>query len=105
MLNQAKAVIQVTKAMLGERYNPSIPVKSVMTQLDRLSIINGVMELFRDGQTGFAAKESNVKRMQDARLLREYVVGLCNNHWRKHKELNGGVKFIPSYTKAKTEQA
>lgn len=100
MNNQARTVIMVTKAILGERYNPSVPVKSVMTQLDKTTIINGVIAEFNEGRTGFTlGKASNEKRMTDAKALREYVVGLCNNHWRKHKELNGGVKFIPSYTK------
>jgi hypothetical protein len=106
MLNQAKTVILITKRTLGERYNPSVPVKALMTPVDKSSIVNGVIEMFRDGQTGFVSnKETNQKRMTDEKALREYVVGLCNNHWRKHKELNGGVKFIPSYTKESKQAA
>jgi len=100
MLNQAQTVVAITKSVLGERYKSDVPVKAVITPLDKVTIINSVMQSFQEGKTGFAlGKESNMKRMTEAKALREYVVGLCNNHWRKHKELNGGIKYIPSYTK------
>lgn len=105
-LSQAKAVILVTKNILGDRYKSDVPVRSVMTELDKLTIINGVCELFRDGVTGFnPSKDINAQRMGDPKELRIYVVGLCNNHWRKHKELNGGVPFVPSYTRSEQQAA
>ena len=105
MLNQAQTVVRITKNILGDRYKSDAPVKTIMTEQDKKSIIDGVVEMFRDGQTGFTVKDVNAQRMADPKELRNYVVGLCNNHWRKHKELNGGVKFVPSYTRSELKQA
>ena len=105
MLNQAQTVIKITKSILGDRYKSDVPVRQVMTEIDKKTIIDGVMLSFADGQTGFTVKDVNAQRMADAKELRNYVVGLCNNHWRKHKELNGGVKFVPSYTRSEVKQA
>lgn len=105
MKNQAQTVVDITKIVLGDRFKSDTPVKSILTAEDKEAIVNGVTEMFVSGATGFAVKDSNAQRMADAKELRSYVVGLCNNHWRKHKALNGGTKYVPSYTRSEAKIA
>jgi hypothetical protein len=96
-MNQAQTVVSKTQEILGDRYRGDAAVRTIMTAEDKKAIVELVLAAFRSGETGFAVKESNAIRVADERELRNYVVGLCNNHWRKHKALNGGVKYEPTY--------
>lgn len=103
MINQANAVVIATTKILGVRFIAGVDVRTYATPEDKKSVVIEVIGMFIRGETGFTDKASNAEKMGDTKKLQEYVVGLVNNHWRKHKKLNGGQKYEPKFKRSELQ--
>ena len=95
MMSQANAVVVASVKVLGDRFQKGVDIKTYASTDDRQRICAEVIRMFNTGETGFAAKPTNDEKKSDPAKLANYVIGLVNNHWRKHKLLNGGVEYEP----------
>lgn len=92
-ISQSDAVLATTKSVLGDRYDPSVPVASIATDADRLAVAELLIEGFEQGEINLSAEAR--EKFQSRRELKKYVSGLISNWWKKNPDLNGGGKYEP----------
>lgn len=90
-VSQKNAVVNAVSGVLGGSFTSGQTVaKELLTaeQLEevRTTVFNGIL----NGDIQFNGDTS------DSKTLRRYVNGMIDNHFRKAKELNGGVKYTPA---------
>lgn len=91
--SQKEAVVEAVEAILGDSFvSGSTIVKETITadQLSQLRehILTGIL----GGSIAFSGDRS------DAKAVGRYVNGMIDNHFRKAKELNGGMKYAVKNT-------
>ena len=90
-ISQKQAVVDAVSVALGGSFvTGQSNAKSLLSsdQLDevRETVLTGIV----NGDILFN------KDISDNKVLRRYVNGMIDNHFRKAKELNGGVKYTPA---------
>ena len=99
IISQKNAVIDTVKNILKSDYDPSKPVKDILTkeQVGEIkdAILNGILK-------GEIAYNKDINQVD---VIKKYVSGMVSNHFRKAKELNGGTKYSVCtwYIKIKTK--
>lgn len=88
---QKQAVVKAVANELGTNFQPNSTVVSDVISSEQLNsvqeaVFNGIL----NGTVDYSGDTS------DQKTLRRYVNGMVKNHFRKAKELNGGVKYTPS---------
>lgn len=91
--SQKAAVVAAVEEILGDSFiSGSTIVKETITsdQLSQLreSILTGILS----GDIAYNGDNS------DAKAVSRYVNGMIDNHFRKAKELNGGMKYAVKHT-------
>lgn len=100
-ITQALAVVEAVKKVLdktGRMYLPTENYLTFLTKEDREQVEKLVVDGIASGRVAYS------KGTKDKGAITKYVPGLVLNHLRKHKALNGGVKYVPGPRKAKTER-
>jgi hypothetical protein len=92
-MSQSRSVIEATISVLGEDFQPGVPVLSYITKSQVSEVVDLVTQSICEGLTDFSAA-ARVK-YNTPKLVRSYVVGMVNNWHRKSKELNGGMVYTP----------
>jgi hypothetical protein len=94
---QKQAVIDVVQATLPN-FVPGMNAKSMLSdeqlKIIRETIIGGI----RVGDIDYSKDATN------ERTVKNYVHGMVDNHLRKAKELNGGVKYAPATSRPRKEK-
>jgi hypothetical protein len=90
-ISQSDAVLAATLSVFGDRYSPTVPIKSIASDADRQAVHALLIEGFQNGTIRLSDKidATNIKE------LNTYVSGLISNWWKKNPKLNGGVKYEP----------
>ena len=90
-VSQKTAVVNAVAGILGSSFvlgqtNAKEALSSEQLNEVRETLFNGILNgtVLFNGNTG------------DQKVLSRYVSGMIDNHFRKAKELNGGVKYSPS---------
>lgn len=92
-ISQKDSVINATKEVLGSL--PNVPVKEVLTKDQLIQIRSKVTDGIIKGEVVYSKDISNKEDVL------KYVRGMVDNHLRKAKELNGGVKLDKTEAKPK----
>jgi hypothetical protein len=107
-MKQSQAVLQATQEVLKQRgidFAPTVTdARAVVDSDARKAIIDSIVTLFESGQVEFKDTPSNNAKLQDAKLLRNYVNGLVTNWFNKSKDLNGGTTHKSSPKKKSDAQ-
>lgn len=90
---QKDAVINAVASVLGDRYEAGINAREILSSDELAEVKNIVANGVLDGSVSFSKDSS------DEKAVRRYVAGLVDNHLRKAKELNGGVKYSAATTR------
>lgn len=90
MVSQKNAVVDAVKTVLGARFSTTTSVKSILSKEEIVEVRALVYEGIKAGTVSLN------KTYSDDTLLKRYVNGLCDNHFRKSKELNGGSSYSPA---------
>lgn len=80
MMKQSEAVIAAVKSVCGEQESYTL------TKEQKESVKQILFE-------GFSTGEVSLKKSYTETKLKKYINGLIDNHVRKSKVLNGGVKY------------
>lgn len=91
-LTQKEAVVTAVQSVLGSDYDTSIPAMEQLSKEQVSEVKNSIFSQIKDGAVSFN------KDTDDDNELMRYVNGMVSNHFRKAKELNGGVKYSPKTT-------
>jgi hypothetical protein len=90
-ISQKTAVVNAVAGVLGGSFVPGETQAKESLSSEQLnevreSVLNGILngEIQFNGDTG------------DSKSLSRYVNGMIDNHFRKAKELNGGIKYTPA---------
>lgn len=98
-IKQREAVYLSTTEVLASKEIQFAPgttdVRDVVTTEIRKEIADRVVDLFKSGQVEFKGTDSNQAKLNDDKLLRNYVTGLITNWFNKDPLLNGGNKYSP----------
>jgi len=91
--SQKEAVVAAVEEILGDNFESGVtPVKETITsdQLGQLreQILTGIL----GGSIAYNGDRS------DSKAVSRYVNGMIDNHFRKAKELNGGMKYTVKNT-------
>lgn len=102
-MKQASAVVKATMEVLsdlGIDFTNEAGIKEFLKGLNQYEVVktkvtNLVTDMIYSGecdmnQTSKAWADHGHDRAQ---LAKKYVSGMVDNHWRKHKDLNGGTKY------------
>lgn len=96
-MKQREAVYSATTEVLASKGIEFVPgttdVRDVVTTDVRKEIADRVVNLFKSGQVEFKGTDSNQAKLNDDKLLRNYVTGLITNWFNKDTKLNGGAKY------------
>jgi hypothetical protein len=92
-ISQKDAVINSVTSILGDRYEAGINVRELLSAEEITAVKNSVTEAILNGSVSYS------KDISDDKVVRRYVSGLVENHFRKAKELNGGVKYSAATTR------
>lgn len=96
-MKQREAVYSSTTEVLASKGIEFMPgttdVRDVVTTEIRKEIADRVVSLFKSGQVEFKGTDSNQAKLNDDKLLRNYVTGLITNWFNKDTQLNGGAKY------------
>jgi hypothetical protein len=92
-ISQKDAVINAVASILGDRFEPGINARELLSAEEITSVKNTVSNGILNGSVSFS------KDVSDEKAVRRYVAGLVDNHLRKAKELNGGVKYAATTTR------
>lgn len=98
IMKQNQAVVQFTKQVLGDLYNPEVPVSQVVTKEQRVQIVDLLVKAFENREIDLTKPITKAK-------LRTYCVGLVTNWFNKSRELNGNQKFKIKNPGARTNEA
>jgi len=95
-MNQKETTVQTVIDVLQSRnveyvLNGDIPVKEVLTDLDKTQIRTILFNKFRNGEVSY--KPEFQDKVDDDQELKKYVSGLLNNWIRKAKEFNSGQTY------------
>ena len=104
-ISQGKAVYVATVEVLGAsgvEFDPSVPAAEQVDQTTRGQIVERVVDMFRSGEAVMKESESNRAKLSNTTELRKYVVGLIHNWYKKSRELNGGIAYVPARTGTRT---
>lgn len=91
-ISQKTAVVNEVVAILGSNYDQTVPVKSQLTAEQFSTIRANVVSGIINGSIAFN------KVTNDEKEVARYVSGMISNHFRKAKELNGGLSYAPQST-------
>jgi hypothetical protein len=87
-IGQKQSVINAVSEVLGSSFVPSSTiVRDVITSEQLESVRQLVFAGIISGSVAFG------KSTEDEKLVRRYVNGMVDNHFRKSPELNGGTKY------------
>ena len=92
-IGQKDAVINAVASILGDRYEAGINARELLSADEITSVKNTVANAILSGSVSYS------KDTSDEKAVRRYVAGLVDNHLRKAKELNGGVKYSATTTR------
>jgi len=91
-VNQKESVVNEVKALLGNHFDATLPVKDQLTA-DQITLIKGnIVSGIMGGSISYS------KDIADSKGVAKYVAGMVSNHFRKAKELNGGNTYSPDST-------
>ena len=93
-ISQKDAVVKQVKAILGSSFDPTKPVKELLTKSQIIEVRANVVAEIMAGNIAYSLDIS------DEAGMATYVAGLVSNHIRKAKELNGGQSYRPETTNA-----
>ena len=90
-LGQKQAVVDAVKTILGSSFESGVTLVGDTLTSDQLAavrdeVLNGVL----DGTIKYNGETSDIK------IVKRYLNGMIQNHFRKAKELNGGIKYTPT---------
>lgn len=93
MHSQKEAVYQTTLTVLNENgiQLDNQPVKDVANKTIKETVVGIVTQGILGGAVAFS-DEAKAKH-NTPELVRKYVSGMVDNHWRKDTRLNGGLKY------------
>jgi hypothetical protein len=86
-IGQKDAVINAVASILGDRYEAGINARELLSADEVTAVKNTVANGILSGSVSYS------KDISDEKAVRRYVAGLVDNHLRKAKELNGGMKY------------
>lgn len=92
-IGQKEAVINAVASILGNQYEAGINARDLLSADQISSVKEAVTQGILNGSVSFS------KPTNDDKVVRRYVAGLVDNHLRKAKELNGGVKYSAATTR------
>ena len=93
MMKQSQSVVEATVSVLGDEFRPGTPILTYITKEQTTQVVDLVTDSIMEGLTEFSDQAR--AKYDDRKKVRSYVVGLVNNWFRKHKELNGGGTYVP----------
>lgn len=91
MKNQHQGVVAATIAVMGDRFQKGVDIKSYITETEHDKVIETVAAGFLAGEIEMS-DEARVK-YHDLKSITGYTKGLVSNWFNKSKELNGGTKY------------
>lgn len=86
-MKQVTAVVNCTKIVLGNAFEAGRPILEYISDADTGRVEMLVAQGITSGEVDYGKDKSDLKEVM------KYVRGMVNNHFRKCKELNGGVKY------------
>lgn len=97
--SQKQAVIDAIMDVMGSSFvSGQTDVKATLSPEKladvRQQVYNGIV----------AGKVAYNKDLKDTKTISRYVAGMIDNHFRKAKELNGGMQYKPSATGTKSSK-
>jgi len=91
LIGQKQAVVSEVKKILGTNFESGVTIAKKAISSDDLVIIrDNILASILAGHIKYNGDAS------DAQKLKRYTNGMIQNHFRKAKELNGGVKYAPT---------
>ena len=93
VMSQSESVVHFTKLIMMVNFRPGVPILEYITDQQKEYIVEAVAASIWEGDTELSP-EARAK-YNTPKLVRSYTVGLVNNWFRKHKELNGGGTYVP----------
>ena len=92
MKNQKEMVFSTVISFYGDKFENGM----TFTKEDKSKIVDNLLESFGKGEWEVKSPQEN---------MRNYTVGLLNNHMRKDVRLNGGDKYTPKNPGSRTHQS
>ncbi len=86
-IGQKEAVVKAVREVLRSQFSSGVNVIAIITRDQKNQIRTKIFNAIVEGYVTYS------KDISDNKELRKYVNGMVDNHIRKAKELNGGIKY------------